>query len=191
MWISEPGNLYASTLVRIDRNDRSAAQLGFVAAVSLHQALCAWVSQKRVMLKWPNDLLLDGRKLSGILLERHGEAVIAGFGVNLAHHPEDTDRPAISLGRAGIDAPSPEQFLAALAERWAYNLGLWRSAGFDPIRSAWLAEAHPAGAALVARLADGGERRGTFEEIDGEGALLLRQADGRMETIHAGDVFML
>ena len=109
-------------------------------------------------IKWPNDLLVGGAKLAGILLERQGDAVIVGFGVNLAHHPEDLDRPATSLEAR----PSrPDAFLERLAAVFQAWLGRWRAEGFAPIRAAWLAAAHPIGTALTTS-----DARGTFEGLD-------------------------
>lgn len=190
-WISPPGNLYASVLVRLRPTDPPAQQLGFVAALALHETLAAWVEPRRMQLKWPNDLLLDGRKLSGILLERNGDAVIVGFGVNLAHYPTDVERPAISLAEALGVSPAPQSALAALAEAWTRALALWRDAGFDAVRQHWLDRAHPVNTDLVARLADGEELRGRFDGIDEAGALRLRLADGTMRLIHAADIFAL
>lgn len=190
-WVSPPGNLYASTLVRLRPDDPPAQQLGFVAALALHEALAAWVEPRRMQLKWPNDLLLDGRKLSGILLERNGDAVIVGFGVNLAHYPTDVERPAISLAEALGVSPEPQLALAALAEAWMRGLALWRDSGFGAIRQHWLDRAHPLGTELVARLADGSEWRGRFDGIDEAGALRLRLADSSVHLIHAADIFAL
>lgn len=191
VWVSQPGNLHASTLVRLHEGDPPPQQMGFVAALALHRALSAWVAPKRLALKWPNDVLLDGQKLSGILLEREGDAVIAGFGVNLAHHPDDVERPATSLAAAGIAAPSPDAMLQALAESWHDELMKWRSHGFGPVRDAWMRLAHPSGTTLAARLADGEECQGRYDGIGDDGALLLRLADGSTRVIHAGDVFAL
>lgn len=141
-------------------------------------------------LKWPNDLLIDGAKLSGILLERAGDAVVIGIGVNLAHHPDLPDRPATSL--AAHDAPvDPGTFVEVLAEAFARWLGLWRGEGLDPIRRRWLDRAHPTGTALTARLPDGSSVDGLFEGLDAEGALILKEASGRRRIIHAGDVFLI
>ncbi len=189
--MSEPGNLYASTLVRIGATDPPAQQLGFVAALALYDTIGVWVAPKRLMLKWPNDVLLDDRKLCGILLEREGDAVVVGFGVNLVHFPPDAERPAISLDAAGVQSPSPDVMLQVLAERWSIRLAQWRSNGFMPVREAWTVLAHKRGAALVARLADGGEYRGCYDGIDADGALLLRLADGSTRVVHAGDIFAL
>ena len=142
------------------------------------------------MIKWPNDLLLDGAKLCGILLERADDAVVIGIGVNLAHHPEKLERPATSLGAHGV-TPDPADFLETLAtafERW---LSIWRNEGLAPVRTRWLDRAHPIGTALTARLPDGSAIDGLFSGLDSEGALILRLADGTSRVIHAADVFLI
>lgn len=143
------------------------------------------------MLKWPNDLLIDGAKLSGILLERVGDAVIIGFGVNLAHHPEGLERAVTSLSAHGIAAPDPQVFAETLAESLDRWVARWRGEGLGPVRERWLARAHPAGTALTARLADGDAIEGLFDGLDREGALILRLADGTSHAIHAADVFLI
>jgi len=190
-WESPAGNLYASTLVRLAPSDPPPATLALVAAVALDELVAALVGPERVRIKWPNDVLLDGAKLSGILLDRAGEAVIVGFGVNLSHHPEGLDRPTISLAAAGVDTPAPEDFLADLAPAFARWLGRWRGEGLAPVRQRWLERAHPRGTALRVRGADGSVVEGLFDGMDGEGALLLRLADGTVHVMHAGDVFLL
>jgi BirA family biotin operon repressor/biotin-[acetyl-CoA-carboxylase] ligase len=117
--------------------------------------------------------------------------VVIGFGVNLAHHPDDLDRPATSLTASGGNTPDPDAFLAVLADgvaRWAHR---WRQDGLAPIRTAWLARAHPIGTALTARTPDDGSLDGLFDGLDGSGALRLRLADGTVRVIHAADVFMI
>ena len=143
-----------------------------------------------LMLKWPNDLLLGEAKLSGILLERAEDAVVIGFGVNLAHHPDDTDRPATSLAAHGVSA-EPAPFLDMLVETFARWLARWRAEGIAPVRDRWVARAHPAGTALTARLPDGRSLDGLFEWLDSDGALILRLASGERRVIHAGDVFLI
>ena len=105
-----------------------------------------------LLIKWPNDLLLGGAKLSGILLERADDAVVVGFGVNLAHHPEDLDRPATSFAAACGNAPDSDTFLAVLADSFARWLHRWRQDGLAAILTAWLARAHPIGTALTVRI---------------------------------------
>ncbi|PTQ11670.1 biotin--[acetyl-CoA-carboxylase] ligase [Sphingomonas oleivorans] len=189
-WLSPPGNLYASTLVRLLPGDPQPATLALVAAVALDELVSAYVGPARAMIKWPNDLLIDGAKLSGILLERAGEAVVIGFGVNLAHHPQGLDRPVTSLAAVGIEPPGPELFAEDLARAFARWLGRWRGEGLAPVRLRWLERAHAVGTPLVANL-ESASVEGLFEGLDESGALRLRRADGGVETIHAGDVFLL
>ena len=183
-WISPPGNLHASTLIRLREGDPPAASLALVAAVALHEVVAVYAPG--VQIKWPNDLLFNGAKLAGILLEREDDAVIFGFGVNLAHHPDGLDRPATSLVALAGLAPEPEPFLEILARAFARRLERWREEGLAPIRAAWLAAAHPIGTPLSTS-----EGEGLFEGLDEEGALILRLADGTARVIHAGDVFLL
>jgi BirA family biotin operon repressor/biotin-[acetyl-CoA-carboxylase] ligase len=190
-WVSPPGNLYASTLVRLAPGDPPAATLTLAAAVALDELLGALVGPERVQIKWPNDLLLDGAKVSGILLERAGDAVVIGFGVNLAHHPEGLDRAITSLAAAGLIPPAPQSFAEDLAAAFARWLGRWRSEGLGPVRRRWLERAHPPGTALVVRNGDGDAVEGLFEGLASDGALRLRLADGSVHAMHAGDVFLL
>ncbi|HYI49155.1 MAG TPA: biotin--[acetyl-CoA-carboxylase] ligase [Allosphingosinicella sp.] len=179
-WVSTRGNLHASTLVWLQPGDPPAPTLALVAAVALHEA--AVRHEPRAQIKWPNDLLVDGAKLAGILLERQGDAVVIGFGVNLARHPADLDRPAASL-----DPPVPaDPFLKRLAAAFAAWLERWRVDGLAPVGAAWLAGAHPIGTALAA-----GGAQGSFDGLDETGALRLRLADGSLRVIHAGDVLLI
>jgi BirA family biotin operon repressor/biotin-[acetyl-CoA-carboxylase] ligase len=142
------------------------------------------------LLKWPNDLLIDGAKVSGILLERADDAVVIGIGVNLEHHPDDLHRPTTSLAAHGATA-DPADFLDTLAAAFARWLSRWRSEGLAPVRARWLERAHPPGTALSASLPDGSAVEGLFEGLDGDGALILRLAAGGRRVIHAGDVFLI
>ncbi len=187
-WESPLGNLYISTLVRLRPSDPPAATLALVAAVALDETVRTFGVS--ATLKWPNDLLVDGAKLSGILLERIDDAVILGFGVNLAHIPAGLDRAATSM-RAYGPAPDPEIFAETLAEAFARWVARWRGEGLAAVRDRWLAHAHPQGTALTARLADGSALDGLFGGLDRDGALILRLADGATRVIHAGDVFLL
>lgn len=129
-WSAPSGNLSASTLVRLYPNDPPAPTLALVAAVALAEAVAVFGVQPRI--KWPNDLLVEGAKLSGILLERAGDAVVIGFGVNLAHHPDDLDRPATSIAAVAGHAPDPDIVMATLAESFARWIGRWRGRGSAP-----------------------------------------------------------
>ena len=192
-WSDGAGNLMASVLVRAEG---AVQQLSFVAALALFDALIASGGQgsatpaPRLSLKWPNDVLLDGVKVSGILLERAGDAVVIGFGVNIVSHPEGTERPATSLLAAGWPAIAPAELLAQLMPAFASARAEWATAGFGAIRQRWLAHAAGIGDRIAARL--GTETlEGRFEGLAGDGALELRLDDGSLRPVHAGEVFAL
>jgi BirA family biotin operon repressor/biotin-[acetyl-CoA-carboxylase] ligase len=190
-WHSPPGNLYASTLVRLRPADPPAPTLALVAAVALHEVASAFaVAGVAIEIKWPNDLMVAGAKLSGILLERIDDSIVVGFGVNLADHPDEIARPAINMGMLG-GAPDPARFLEALASGFASWVGRWREEGLEPIRDRWLAAAHPIGTALTTHTAAGAWIEGLFDGLDESGALRLRLPDGTATVIHAGDVFIV
>lgn len=159
-----------------------------LTAVALEEAVRTFGVEPT--LKWPNDLLVGGAKLSGILLERAGDAIAVGIGVNLSAAPEGLDRAATSLAAHGVTI-APDIFAEVLAESFGRWLERWRGEGMWPVRERWLARAHPEGTALTARLADGTSVDGLFSGLDSSGALMLRLADGTSRAIHAGDVFLL
>ena len=190
VWQSPPGNFYGSTAVRLRPADPPAATLALVVAVALHEALAVHAPAAPLSIKWPNDVLLAGAKLAGILLERTADTVVVGIGANLAHHPADLDRPVTSLA-AHSPAPDPADFVLTLAESFARWLSRWRGEGLGVVRERWLARAHPIGTALSAQLPDGTRADGLFQGLDGDGALILRLADVSQRAIHAGDIFLI
>jgi len=191
-WVSEPGNLYASIVLRPEAHVARAAQLGFAASLAVTDALRRFVPKADVTLKWPNDVLLGGRKVAGILLESEGDAggrvrfVVLGIGVNLASHPADSEFPATSLEAVARET-TPEAFLAVLAPALLVWYERWRGDGFAALRQAWLERAAGIGQALRARL-PGETVEGRFAGLDDDGMLLLDAPDGR-RRIAAGDVF--
>jgi BirA family biotin operon repressor/biotin-[acetyl-CoA-carboxylase] ligase len=136
------------------------------------------------MLKWPNDLMLDGNKLAGILLERSGDRVAIGFGVNLASAPELPQRQAASLGGRIL----PEAFAPLLAGSFARLLELWRTSEPALLAKAWQARAHPPGTALSVHISGEETISGRFDGLELDGALRLRGEDGSVEIVRAGDV---
>lgn len=188
VWTSLPGNVFASVLTRPQPGEGPTQQLSFVAAVALAATLDDWVAAVRLSLKWPNDVLLDGVKVAGILLEKQGEACVVGIGVNLAAHPTDSERPATSLAAMGIAAPPPGKFVGKLSRQFARTRAAWRDQGFTVTRAAWLARAAGLGRPLVARL--GHETlTGVFDGLADDGALQLRLDSGHVRAVHAGEVF--
>lgn len=191
VWQSPAGNLYTSTIVRPHPADPPPATLAMVAALALHQVVSAYAGDDRIMLKWPNDLLLDGAKLSGILLESANGAVIVGFGVNLAHRPEGLDRPTASFAASGIGTPDAADFVLDLADAFARWVARWRGEGLAAILREWQARAHPRGTPLRTTASDGEMVEGLFDGLDDMGALRLRLNDGTTHIFHAGDVFLI
>ena len=194
-WVSEPGNLYATLLLTDPAPLERSAELSFVAALAVHDAITelAPVLAGRLALKWPNDVLVDGAKVAGILLESEGGrpfAVAVGIGVNCAHHPDVTSYPAIDLASAGAPT-APERLFAALSRAMLTRLTQWdRARGFAAIRADWLARAAGVGEPMRVALAER-ELEGRFEAIDRAGHLVLRLGDGSLASIPAGDVFPL
>lgn len=188
-WVSEPGNLYASLLLIDPAPADRAAELSFVAALAVHDAVVTLAPHlaAQLALKWPNDVLCSGKKICGILVESEGPAVVIGIGVNCAHHPEQTLHPATDLAAAGASVPVKRLF-AAVAQAMMQRIAQWnRGAGFDAIRADWLARAAGLGKAIRVLLPDA-EVSGRFEGIDGRGRLIVRLPDGRSTEIAAGDV---
>lgn len=184
-WQDGAGNFMGSTVVHLRAGDPSPETLALVAGLTLYEVINPSVT-KPAVLKWPNDLLVGGAKLAGILLERVGEAVIVGVGVNLAQAPQVAGRTTTSLSDLGV-AADRDAFAADLFRQFATDLDRWRSFGLGPIVSRWLAAGHPAGTPL--EVGDRGELlRGAFAGLTDTGALQLRLADGAVRAIHAGEV---
>jgi BirA family biotin operon repressor/biotin-[acetyl-CoA-carboxylase] ligase len=191
-WVSKPGNLYATLLLTEPAPKAAAPQLSFVAALALHDAVAAVAPQlgPALQLKWPNDLLLGGAKLAGILIEGESDpafAVAIGIGVNCAHHPETTAYPATDLASAGA-LITPEALLAALAAAMAVRLRQWaQGAGFAATRADWLKRAAGIGGDIRVRLPER-EFSGRFEGLDDAGRLLVMEGKA-LTAVGAGEVF--
>lgn len=182
-WVSAEGNFYGSTLVELRPGDPPPQTLSIVVGLALLEAIDVAVPGQPLMLKWPNDVVLLDKKLAGILLERSGKRVAAGFGVNLARAPELSDRVCASLG--GVIAP--RAFAPLLAGCFARMLTLWRSSEFGMLARAWLERAHPVGTQLTVHSGAGAMVSGQFDGLEADGALRLRRDDS-VEIVRAGDI---
>jgi BirA family biotin operon repressor/biotin-[acetyl-CoA-carboxylase] ligase len=210
-WATPVGNLAASVLVVLPHDPSTAATLGFVAGLALDEALRAVAPglafqigldgvegqgragrNDRLRLKWPNDVLLDGAKLAGILLEAeplpNGQfAVVVGIGVNVVAAPEGLPYPATSLRTLGVGVDAPQLF-QALSDAWANVERVWNGGrGFSAVRRLWLDRAAGLGEDVAVRVGDD-VYSGIFETIDEEGRLVIRSRGGVTRTIAAGEV---
>ena len=200
-WTSETGNLFCSGLYPHEGTAHQSAQMSFVAAIALADTLEHYVPEELITLKWPNDVLLAGKKTAGILLEsgqtHHQKWMVIGIGVNLTHHPSGTEFPATHLlehiRAENLRGPEPimtgaQAILAILANRfdhWWHVLGI---KGFEPIGEAWTSRAHDVPGPVTVRLPNesfSGDALG----LDANGALRVSLADGTIRDVHAGDVF--
>jgi BirA family biotin operon repressor/biotin-[acetyl-CoA-carboxylase] ligase len=193
-WASPPGNLYLSLLLRPHESAAVAAQHSFVAALSVHDFIAPLLRQHDLKLKWPNDVLVDGRKVCGILLESAtapdgGLAwLIIGIGINVASVPSVVAETATCLHDLGCGDVKVDDCLAGFSVSLWRWLERWRLEGFAPIRSAWLSRCGALEQAL--RVRAGGEQfDGVFEDLDEEGALIVKLPNGGFRRITAGEVF--
>jgi BirA family biotin operon repressor/biotin-[acetyl-CoA-carboxylase] ligase len=220
-WASPHGNLAASLLLTFPSGNNSLASLGFVAGVALirafgdvfptgHVAFGLAASEKgqksglseptgpQIALKWPNDVLANGEKLAGILLEAHampsgGQAVVIGIGVNVVEAPTGLAYPTTCLsdlisGNAAGDKISAVQLFAALADNWVDIFGMWdEGRGLADVLDIWRENATGFGTKIGVNTPHG-IVRGVFQDIDQDGRLLVRHEDGTLSTISAGDV---
>lgn len=193
-WSSPVGNLYLSLLLRPECPIAAAAQLSLVAALGLGDALSEFVDISRVRNKWPNDVQLDGKKVSGLLLESSGsntevvEWVIVGCGVNVAVHPDIPDYPTTSLNEVAKQNVDVEALLNVFLRCFEVRYDAWRENGAVAIRDCWLERAVGLGQEITVRLPTK-EIHGVFEGLDASGALILARTDGARELITAGEIF--
>ena len=200
-WISPRGNLAASVLEIIDVAPAVAATIGFAAGlaeeaalekVSLEAALRLGPDRPRYALKWPNDVLANGKKLVGIGLEAEAVgdrlAIVVGIGTNIVAAPEGTPTPAVSLAALGVQI-SAEELFSALTDSWVEFRGIWDNGrGFAEIRKLWLERAAGLGERVAINTGTA-TLEGIFDTVDDTGCLIVRTADGRRLPVAAGEVF--
>ena len=194
-WVSEKGNLYASLLLNDPAPLERLGTLPLVAALAVYKALRPFFARtpQALAIKWPNDILIDGAKVNGILLESETlpdgtMAVVIGCGINCAHHPAGTIYPATSLAECGV-AVTPQDLFPVLVRAMAAEVARWdRGLGFSAIREDWLLAARGLGQAVRVNLGDR-VLEGRFADLDARGYLLVEQNNGGIVTISAGDLF--
>ena len=190
LWSSPPGNLYVTITVPTPA-DRLVGQLAFVAALGAGEAVRGLLASPDLLqYKWPNDLMLDGRKLGGILIEAsprgQSNLVAIGMGLNVAVSPSGLR--AVSLKEMGL-AVSVRQILQEVCQSFDHWYRVWLQEGFAPVRKRWLEAAHRKGDRIDVRFPDDTMIDGSFNGIDPNGALILEQSGGKIDLISAGEVF--
>jgi BirA family biotin operon repressor/biotin-[acetyl-CoA-carboxylase] ligase len=183
-WYSPPGNLYLSVLLRLDIPPSRHAELSFVTALTVADAVDALLpKQSKAVLKWPNDVLVNDGKIAGILVESVDDAQIIGIGLNVLESPRNAPYKTSTLvGAGGLATVDGARDI--LLESLALHLDAWQEHGFEPIRAAWLARAHPIGTMLRASIG-GRTEEGLFAGLDEDGAMLLDTPDGRKRIVAA------
>lgn len=187
-WVSAPGNLYATLLLPVAAPQKAVPQIGFVAALAVQRTVAMFAPAAPVVLKWPNDCLANGAKISGILCEAFSAGVVAiGCGINVAQAPQGLSYPATCLRTLGSAATVSDVF-AAFRGELAAAVALWNDgAGFSAIRGQWQSRA--AGMGERVALSTGEVMvEGVFEGIGDDGALVIAKADGKRHVFHVGDL---
>jgi BirA family biotin operon repressor/biotin-[acetyl-CoA-carboxylase] ligase len=185
-WEAIEGNYFGSTIIQIQSSDPPASALALAAGLALIEAVETAAPGVPLSLKWPNDLMLGDAKLAGILLERSGDRVVAGFGVNLAGAPVIAGRKTAAL--KPFAEVTPQAFAPLLADRFTQIVNGWRFADPHQFAQAWLTRAHSIGTRLEVHSGPGERVAGWFEGIDHDGAMRLRRENGDIDVIRAGDV---
>lgn len=195
-WHSPPGNLYSTMILRPDKSAQETAGLSFIAALAISDAVQELLpSSATLNLKWPNDVLINSKKVAGILLESaavgsgDAEWVVIGCGVNIDNHPETTGNEATSLTNEGCNNVDVRGLLESYVRHLLDWEERWQADGFNPIRTAWLQRAIGVGKPVHVRLSTD-EFEGLFTDMDASGALLVELPDGDVRRVTAGDVFL-
>ncbi len=192
-WVSEEGNLFTSVLLAPECGMEKATQLSYVAGLAAHETISALLPEGvEASCKWPNDIVVNGHKLAGLLLEsfQHDDKfwVVIGLGVNVESHPEGVNFPATSLRGEGVEIISAKIVLSRFIHQFIECYNLWERKGFAPIRRAWMKHAWRLGEPIRAVTA-GEEVEGIFKDVDADGALVLQISARKKRLIHTADVF--
>lgn len=190
-WQDGAGNFMGSTVIQPRSDGPPAQTLALVAGIAVHDCLSRLMSDPGgLMLKWPNDVLLHGAKLAGILLEAVGKVVVIGIGVNLAVAPDVPGRNVTSLSGQGAFVDR-DRFACDLAAALADAVAMWRGAGLSYVIEKWSRLGPAIGAPISVTVSDRETLTGTFDGLDNSGALRIRLEDGMCRAIHAGEVSLI
>jgi len=194
-WVSDTGNLFCTGLFPYEGDVASAARLSFAAALAVAETLDHYIDTNSISIKWPNDVLVGGEKVSGILLESGTDQeqlwVAVGIGINLMSAPQDTETPATHVLRhMSNNGDDLGNALNILIERFEHWYGTYSKNGFEPLRTAWLERAQGLGGVVTVRIPNK-TIQGTAIGLEADGALSVKTHCGEIVKIHAGDVFFL
>jgi BirA family biotin operon repressor/biotin-[acetyl-CoA-carboxylase] ligase len=196
-WVSSEGNLFVTVLINPTVALEKCPQLSFVAALAVAETLEGILPEpSQVSCKWPNDVLVSGKKIAGVLLEAfttkeaHGNKqwIAVGVGINVDNFPEHVMFPATCLREAGVELISAKIVLSRFVHHFIHGYDRWLEKGFAPIEKSWKSRAHQLGKAVEVIVGDA-QVKGVFEGIDANGAMLLRDKKKNLTAINAGDVF--
>jgi BirA family transcriptional regulator, biotin operon repressor / biotin---[acetyl-CoA-carboxylase] ligase len=194
-WVSSAGNLLFSMLVRTNRPALIVPQLSFVASLAVAESVSEFVPlDADISCKWPNDVLVGGRKVAGILLEaapisgRDIEWLVIGIGINIAEYPKDALFPATSICEWSTSPVLADELLSNFCRRFSRWRNIWEKGDFAIIRQSWLAKAAGLGQPIQVNIANS-TVSGVFDDLNSDGAMVLLQEDGQRVTITSGDVY--
>lgn len=191
-WVSKPGNLYCSLIHKVGGDIQKSAQLTFVASLAVRESISEFIADDHIKCKWPNDILVHGKKICGILLESHEVSngdnyMIIGIGVNVAHHPDNTMYKTTHINEQSEHIFSHVDVFFILTHKMSQWIDLWQQRGFEHIRESWLTHATGIGENIKVRLPNE-QFEGRFIDLDSNGALMLEMGS-ETKLIHSGDVF--
>lgn len=187
-WVSPVGNLYFSLVVKSPKSITQNGELSFVASLAMMEAISSFNLASDIKLKWPNDILINGYKASGILLESDGEFVVIGIGVNLNSHPDNTTYPATDLKNEGFEALDKFKLLEKFLHNFEILYQKWCDFGFEPIRNLWIKNAFNLNKEINVNLPDK-SLKGIFKDLDKNGNLVLN-SDNKNILISSGEIFL-
>ena len=195
-WDSQRGNLFMSLLLRPAVGSRRWGELSFLSAVAVATILSEYINSQRIEVKWPNDVLINGKKIAGILLEvlnfdAKAPAVVMGIGINISKKPKEFEYPVTCIQDYKNEITSSDEVLTSLLHSIVHWFRIWENDGFDMIRTEWMKRAYKLDGTLEVEGKNGSAAKFKFKGIDAEGAMLLDDENGTRNLYRAGTVRFL